>query len=68
MVKMAKKAKRGRPRGSKNAKPTGIDVDKYLSPVGLAATATELKASIRALNYKLKAINSLLRALKKEGK
>lgn len=62
-----KKAKRGRPVGSKN-KVVKVNVDNYLSPASLAATATELKASIKQLNAKLKAINSLMRALKKESK
>lgn len=66
---MAKKpgVKKGTVRGPYR-KAIGIDVDKYLAPEGLANTAAELKASIRSLNAKLKAVNALLRALKKESK
>lgn len=66
---MTKKAKRGRPFGSKNKKIAAkVDVDKFLSPEKLAMTASEIKAAIRQLNSKLKAISALMRALKKEGK
>lgn len=49
-------------------KAEGIDVDKFLKPEALAASAAQLKADIRKLDAKLKAINALMRALKKENK